>query len=152
MGREGSKANTTPCLEPSNQRLARITAALNWERDASRDSELVISVPDRSEQETHVEQNHFSESLVEHDQPRNAERFSFKVPYEEEKETGLIETENIDEIDLLCDEEAEMRRTVEVLFELEESLLDQHISNIKVSCVFISDLCFIFIPSHHLLV
>ena len=29
-----------------------------------------------------------------------------------------------------------MRRTAQALFELEESLLDQHITNIKVSCVF----------------
>lgn len=54
------------------------------------------------------------------------ELFEAKIPKFDE-EINVIKSPPLRE------EETEMRRTVQVLFELEESLLDQHITNIKVS-------------------
>eukprot|EP00536_Pseudo-nitzschia_multiseries_P012536 jgi/Psemu1/244639/estExt_Genewise1.C_4850004 len=50
---------------------------------------------------------------------------------EDENEEEFVPAEDQNDIAPLSNEEAEMRRTVQILFELEESLLDQHISNIK---------------------
>lgn len=84
------------------------------------------------------------EDLIEHDIPRKAINLSDSFSIEEEQKDEDFEEEFGFEIERspdrkckkepthLSDGEAEMRRTVQVLFELEEALLDQHISNIKV--------------------
>ena len=51
-----------------------------------------------------------------------------------ESETHEPHVENsMEGISHFSDEETEIRKTAQALFELEESLLDQHITNIKVS-------------------
>ena len=135
MSRGGLKSNVTPHTEPSHQRLARITAALNGERDSMQDSEHSASnlkcVP--SELDLYPSQPRSPETLIEHDLPRKATHDSDTLLNEDEQEEELFEATEAEETTRLGDEEAEMRRTVQVLFELEETLLDQHISNIKVS-------------------
>ena len=92
----------------------------------------------------YLSQTQSTESFIEHDRPRSVANISDEIsneenePQEEESEVGFeLETSmsqegnNKKKSTLLSEEEAEMRRTVQVLFELEESLLDQHITNIK---------------------
>ena len=142
--RGGSKTNISVRAGPSQQRLARITAALDGERKTGKDSEQSASAMNCVPKEHDVfytSQPCSTGSLLE---PEIITDRSDESSYEEsilqekiaaefESETPKSEEGNINKkSSFLLKEEAEMRRTVQVLFELEESLLDQHITNIKV--------------------
>jgi len=110
----------------------------------------------------YLSQNHSTESLIEHDLPKSVTNISDEISNEEdewEEEEGLevefeLETPKSQEgnkkkkSNRLTEEEAEMRKTVQVLFELEESLLDQHITNIKVSNTSIAFQCVFYLYRH----
>ena len=89
-------------------------------------------------------QTHSTERLFERDQIETVDYKAHDGILEEEIEQEVQEVEEVEEVETpksanlkksppSREEEAEMRKTVQVLFELEESLLDQHITNIKVS-------------------
>ena len=93
-----------------------------------------------SEQGIHLNQTqtHSTERLFERDQIETVDYKAHDGILEEEIEQEVEEVEtpksaNLKKSPPSREEEAEMRKTVQVLFELEESLLDQHITNIKVS-------------------
>ena len=93
-----------------------------------------------SEQDIHLNQTqtHSTERLFERDQIETVDYKAHDGILEEEIEQEVEEVEtpksaNLKKSPPSREEEAEMRKTVQVLFELEESLLDQHITNIKVS-------------------
>ena len=109
----------------------------------------------------YLSQTHSTESLIEHDLPRSVTNISDEISNEEEEweDDGIevefdLETSKSQEgnkekkSNCLTKEEAEMRRTVQVLFELEESLLDQHITNIKVSNTAIAFQCVFYLYRH----
>jgi hypothetical protein len=96
-----------------------------------------------SEQDIHLNQTqtHSTERLIERDQIETVDYKAHDGILKEEIEQEVEEVEevetpksaNLKKSPPSREEEAEMRKTVQVLFELEESLLDQHITNIKVS-------------------
>ena len=109
-------------IEPSQQRLSRIAAALSLDRTNLTPEE--VSDLDESQEE-------------ERDEFNDVVDISDEALFDESEQGISVELESeineMKEESRLSDEETEMRRTAQALFELEESLLDQHISNIKVS-------------------
>jgi hypothetical protein len=113
-------------IEPSQQRLSRIAASLCWEPNTS-----IYSKPS-------VSQTHLEETVAVHDLPRDAVNISDEISIEENEfnKDGVsaeLESKTQKTYGGTNMEETEMRRTAQALFESEESLLDQHITNIKVS-------------------
>ena len=96
-----------------------------------------------SEQGIHLNQTqtHSTERLFERDQIETVDykahdgilEEGIEQEFEEVEEVETPKSANLKKSPPSREEEAEMRKTVQVLFELEESLLDQHITNIKVS-------------------
>ena len=137
-GRGGSKSSTTSSVEPSLERLSRITSALSWDRSSLSNLHQSSRPPtfDPEEidvqlsQRTHLEEI-CSDAVDISDEieiEKNIERLSIGFDSETLKSHGGNNKEESSTI-----EETEMRKTAQALFELEESLLDQHITNIKVS-------------------
>jgi len=120
--RTGSKSNVVATIEPSQKRLSRIAAALSLDRTNLTSEE--VSDLDESQQE---ERDEFNDAVDISDEALFDES---EQGISDELEPEINEKE---EEPRLSEEETEMRRTAQALFELEESLLDQHISNIKVS-------------------
>ena len=112
--------------EPSEQRLHRIAAALCWEPNTSIDSKPSVS------------QTHLEETAAVHDLPGDDVDILDELLIEEndlneDRDSAELEPKTQNTYGDTNTEETEMRRTAQALFELEESLLDQHITNIKVS-------------------
>lgn len=109
--------------------MSRIAAALYWDPNTSRDSKLSASSP--------VPQAYPEESFADLD--ISGGEISDEISIEDIQQSNEgIEVElavgtNMTEQSRMSEEETEMRRTAQELFELEELLLDQHITNIKVS-------------------
>jgi hypothetical protein len=128
--------------------LTRIAAALDWVRNTQTDSEQITNPLNCVSSEHGIylnqTQTHLTKILFERDPIETVDykahngvlEEGIKQEFEELEELEEVETPkstNLKKSPRSRDEEAEMRKTVQVLFELEESLLDQHITNIKVS-------------------
>ena len=130
-------------IGPSQTRLTRIAAALDWVRNTETESEPTATPFNclSSEQDMYLRQTHSTERLLGADLIENIDNKSEEEVDEVGIEQELFEAEipkfeeqtNVIKSPPLRDEQTEMRRTVQILFELEESLLDEHITNIKVS-------------------
>jgi hypothetical protein len=132
--------------------LARIAAALDWVRNTPTDSEQLTNPLNcvSSEQGIYLSQTqtHSPENFLESDPIETVDYKAHDQVLEEgieqefdefdEFEVDTPKSANLKKSPASRKEEAEMRKTVQVLFELEESLLDQHITNIKVSLLFFS--------------
>jgi len=123
-GRAGSNSNIMASIEPSQHRLSRIAAALCWEPNTSMYSKPSVS------------QTHLEETVTDHDLPGDDVDILDELLIEENElnEDGVsaeLEPKTQSTYGDTNMEETEMRRTAQALFELEESLLDQHITNIK---------------------
>mmetsp|Transcript_45629 Transcript_45629/g.51471 ORF Transcript_45629/g.51471 Transcript_45629/m.51471 type:complete len:633 (-) Transcript_45629:115-2013(-) len=140
-GRGGSKFKMSSSIGPSQIRLTRIAAALDWVRHTETESEPTATPFNclSSEQDIYPRQTHSTERLLGADLIENIDNKSEEEVDEVGIEQELFEAEipkfeeetNVIKSPPLRDEQTEMRRTVQILFELEESLLDQHIINIK---------------------
>lgn len=112
---------------PSQQRLSRIAVALSLDPTNPTNSNQT------PEEAAYLRQIHEDER----DQISDALNISDEVFIEESEQGISVEVEaNMDEMkeeSRLSEEETEIRKTAQALFALEESLLDQHITNIKVS-------------------
>ena len=128
--------------------MTRIAAALDWVQNTQTDSEQITNPLNcvSSEQGMHLNQTqtHSTKRLFERDPIETVDYKAHDGVLEEGIEQEFEELEDLEKVETpksdnlkksppSRDEEAEMRRTVQVMFELEESLLDQHITNIKVS-------------------
>jgi len=143
-GRRGSTANVTAIAEPSQQRLARVAAALHWEPSAAMDSKQLASSVDHVPSNQNIYSSQTEERFSDHDISRDVINVSDEISVEEKERNEEVDLDDFELESALSseenyrtegtnpiEEETEMRRTVQRLFELEESLLDQHITNIK---------------------
>lgn len=128
----GSKLNVpSNNIQPSKERLHRISATLDLARTTENDHS--------SEQESESLSigSLLDSDLIEADSNSQREHeIKAEVILKERREGRLlkIDTPEFDKTKCVNESdpcEEEMRKTVQVLFELEESLLDQHITNIK---------------------
>jgi hypothetical protein len=126
---------------PSQQRLARIEASLGWEAEAAEQ----IAVQDLlSSRNKTLSPTGLVESAMDSDPSESVSTLSaeFSDPddnFQEDEESAgmklrgkMIQDGSRMKAEPTQEEEAEMRRTVQALFELEEALLNQHMSNIQV--------------------
>ena len=121
--RGGTKSNATTSIGPSKQRLARITAALSLEGNVPIDSNATPEV------DAYLSQTLQEEDEFDDDFSRDAVNVSDEISVDEFEQGGSNDMKEED--DRLSEEETEIRKTAQALFALEESLMDQHISNIK---------------------
>ena len=138
-------------IEPSQDRLSRITAALCLERNT----------PTASEEDTYASQTKDEERDTDLDLSREIVNVSNEISIDENENgpsigfkadtrTSYTESETKEQ-SRASEEETEIRRTAQALFELEETILDQHIANIKVSYETLCNFVFLlFSPTYHL--
>ena len=125
-------------MDPSEERLSRITSSLCLDRNAQSNFERSSSLPtpDLIEKDANVSQQSHLEDLS-----RNDANISDQIESEDNREALPIEFDSgirnshrgNEKEESSVSEVTQMRKTAQALFELEESLLDQHITNIKVS-------------------
>lgn len=118
-------------IEPSKQRLSRITAALCWERQTSTGTDPNTNAP--IEQDLSLSQTDPSEDFANLSIDPVDALDEISIEENDENEEPYYGGNGMKEESQLSEEETQMRKTAQALFELEESLLDQHITNIKVS-------------------
>lgn len=135
--------STASNIQPSKQRLARIEASLAWEEAES--SEQVAVQDLLSSQNKALSPTGLVESAMDSDPSESVSTLSAELSDAEDNFQGDEESNGMKvRAKMIQDggnvkgeptqeEEAEMRRTVQALFELEEALLNQHMSNIQVS-------------------
>lgn len=105
------------------QRLARITAALSLEGNVPNNSNATPEV-DAYLSQTLQEEDEFADDFS-----RDPVNVSDEISVDEFEQGDSNDMKEED--DRLSEEETKIRKTAQALFALEESLLDQHISNIK---------------------
>ena len=105
------------------QRLARITAALSLEGNVPNNSNATPEV-DAYLSQTLQEEDEFADDFS-----RDPVNVSDEISVDEFEQGDSNDMKEED--DRMSEEETKIRKTAQALFALEESLLDQHISNIK---------------------
>ena len=110
------------------------------------DSKQLASSVDHVPSNQNIYSSQTEERFSDHDISRDVINVSDEISVEEKERNEEVDLDDFELESALSseenyrtegtnpiEEETEMRRTVQRLFELEESLLDQHITNIKVS-------------------
>lgn len=137
-----STAGISVCnAPPSQQRLARIAASLGWNPENSEliDVQGLLSSRNKTLSPTGLVERAVDSNSSQSVSTLSAEMSDAEDIFQESEEsedlkfrTNLIEDGSNRNAEPTQEEEAEMRRTVQALFELEEALLNQHMSNIQV--------------------
>eukprot|EP00535_Pseudo-nitzschia_heimii_P005035 CAMPEP_0197191310 /NCGR_PEP_ID=MMETSP1423-20130617/23147_1 /TAXON_ID=476441 /ORGANISM="Pseudo-nitzschia heimii, Strain UNC1101" /LENGTH=598 /DNA_ID=CAMNT_0042643909 /DNA_START=138 /DNA_END=1934 /DNA_ORIENTATION=+ len=127
--RGGSKSNIMSRNQPSPGRLSRITSVLCLDRNAvsfdSAENDVQLS-----QQQTHLDYLCSDAVEISNESEIEEDTEELSIGFDSETETRKSHGVNNKEASSII-EVTEMRKTAQALFEIEESLLDQHIKNIK---------------------